>query len=243
MYKQTIILGILALAAVCYAAEDKPEQGSWNVTENGRTCILSVMGIRLSFNYTADKNETRNVTVDVPVNATTAESTCGATSNADEILQLNFNDDWVLKMTFRFVSSGSSNKYEMSDVALTFTATPDIFPGLGDNATYTVSLSNQTFFSTPNTSSYQCVSNSVMSGFAGTPNAPALNISTSDLRLQAFKQGNNLNFSSSVPCPADTEVSNIVPIAVGAALAALVVIVLIAYLIGRRKSKKGYESV
>ena len=45
------------------------------------------------------------------------------------------------------------------------------------------------------------------------------------------------------PCPEDVAISNIVPIAVGAALAGLVVIVLIAYLIGRRRTKRGYESV
>ena len=37
--------------------------------------------------------------------------------------------------------------------------------------------------------------------------------------------------------------SDIVPIAVGCALAGLVLIVLIAYVIGRRKSHRGYEKV
>ena len=44
-------------------------------------------------------------------------------------------------------------------------------------------------------------------------------------------------------CNEDTSVSNIVPIAVGAALAGLVLIVLVAYLIGRSRNKRGYESV
>ena len=44
-------------------------------------------------------------------------------------------------------------------------------------------------------------------------------------------------------CTADTKVSNLVPIIVGAALAGLVLIVLIAYLIGRSRNKRGYESV
>ncbi|KAH8009904.1 hypothetical protein HPB51_021702 [Rhipicephalus microplus] len=48
---------------------------------------------------------------------------------------------------------------------------------------------------------------------------------------------------SAVECSAG-DISNIVPIAVGSALAALVIIVLIAYLIGRSKSRqKGYQSV
>jgi lysosomal-associated membrane protein 1/2 len=48
---------------------------------------------------------------------------------------------------------------------------------------------------------------------------------------------------SAIDCPAD-DASDTVPIAVGAALAGLVVIVLIAYLIGRRRSRaRGYQSV
>lgn len=53
----------------------------------------------------------------------------------------------------------------------------------------------------------------------------------------------NVYIAGVVECPADTETNSIVPIAVGAALAGLVVIVLIAYLIGRRKRRSGYESV
>ena len=63
---------------------------------------------------------------------------------------------------------------------------------------------------------------------------------------------------SHIDCPEDTPTSSppppsppsptskpndIVPIAVGCALAGLVLIVLIAYVIGRRKSHSGYEKV
>jgi len=45
-------------------------------------------------------------------------------------------------------------------------------------------------------------------------------------------------------CPADiAKDSNLIPIIVGACLAVLVVIVLVAYLIGRRRSRNGYQSV
>ena len=46
-------------------------------------------------------------------------------------------------------------------------------------------------------------------------------------------------------CSADTKGSKIVPIAVGAALAGLVIIVLIAYIIGRLRSRKqgSYEAL
>jgi lysosomal-associated membrane protein 1/2 len=47
-----------------------------------------------------------------------------------------------------------------------------------------------------------------------------------------------------VPLDCDYQPNDIVPIAVGVALAALVVLVLVAYLYGRRKSRqRGYQSV
>lgn len=49
--------------------------------------------------------------------------------------------------------------------------------------------------------------------------------------------------SSGHICVEDMKTSSIVPIAVGAALAGLVITVLIAYLIGRKRSRRGYESV
>ena len=43
--------------------------------------------------------------------------------------------------------------------------------------------------------------------------------------------------------PDDDDGDNTVPIAVGAALGGLVLIVLIAYVVGRRRSNRGYEQV
>ncbi|XP_049269929.1 lysosome-associated membrane glycoprotein 1-like [Rhipicephalus sanguineus] len=66
------------------------------------------------------------------------------------------------------------------------------------------------------------------------------------VQLQAFRNTTSEaagQFGDAVECSAG-DISNIVPIAVGSALAALVIIVLIAYLIGRSKSRqKGYQSV
>lgn len=51
-------------------------------------------------------------------------------------------------------------------------------------------------------------------------------------------------FFSDYECQTDTDVNDMVPIAVGIALLALVVIVLIAYFIGRRRSRRlAYQSV
>jgi hypothetical protein len=63
-----------------------------------------------------------------------------------------------------------------------------------------------------------------------------------NVEVQPYLEGQN-DFSQAQICEEDKQPNNIVPIAVGAALAALVVIVLILYLIGRRKHQRGYQTV
>jgi len=72
-----------------------------------------------------------------------------------------------------------------------------------------------------------------------------ITLSATNLKYKAFNTDNDVKFSkSATECPEDEDTSSVVPIAVGAALAGLVVLVLIAYLIGRRRSRAtGYESV
>jgi lysosomal-associated membrane protein 1/2 len=58
--------------------------------------------------------------------------------------------------------------------------------------------------------------------------------------------GSNTRLLVSAPdvCEGDVRTSDLVPIVVGACLAALVIIVLVAYLIGRARAKRqGYASV
>lgn len=53
----------------------------------------------------------------------------------------------------------------------------------------------------------------------------------------------NSSFLAEVCTADDEKSSNLVPIIVGACLAVLVVIVLVAYMIGRRRGRNGYQSV
>jgi len=103
----------------------------------------------------------------------------------------------------------------------------------------TVNIPKTDFLKSGSDGYYLCNSNT---SFADEQN---VKLTTSDVRYKAFNTDAAPKFEGNVAeCPADEETSSVVPIAVGAALAGLVVIVLIAYLIGRRRSRKtGYESV
>jgi lysosomal-associated membrane protein 1/2 len=64
-----------------------------------------------------------------------------------------------------------------------------------------------------------------------------------NIQVQAYMNTTTNTFGTAENCEAPHN-SDIVPIAVGCALAVLVIIVLVAYLIGRRRSRQqGYQSV
>jgi len=72
-----------------------------------------------------------------------------------------------------------------------------------------------------------------------------VDVTFENIQVQPFPEENN-KFSKADVCDKPEpkkKTNNIVPIAVGCALAGLIVIVLIAYLIGRRKTSRGYQQV
>lgn len=66
----------------------------------------------------------------------------------------------------------------------------------------------------------------------------------SKVQFEAFHTAKGDSFSTAKDCDDHIDTPDIVPIAVGCALAALVVVVLIAYLVGRRRAQaRGYLSM
>jgi len=66
------------------------------------------------------------------------------------------------------------------------------------------------------------------------------------LQIDAFRSsvGNSTEFQTAVECSTDDTKSDIIPIVVGAVLAAMIVITLVVYLIGRKiRAGKAYEDV
>ncbi|UYV70173.1 LAMP1 [Cordylochernes scorpioides] len=108
------------------------------------------------------------------------------------------------------------------------------------------SVISKDIWSVPASRSYQC--NSEVSVTL----SPELNITGAhevvaklwDVRYMAYVNQTTDNYNQEWPCDQDTQMADIVPIAVGVALAALVVVVVIAYTVSRRRTKqRGYQSV
>jgi len=108
------------------------------------------------------------------------------------------------------------------------------------NKTYK-SSDKETYFKTNFNNYYQCFN---QPRIQMTNEKEKAYLEFKQLKLEIFNSNNSRQFSKTAnKCKEDKTTSNIVPIVVGAVLTGMIVIVLIAYLIGRRNNKSGYESV
>nr|KAG5697908.1 hypothetical protein BaRGS_026846 [Batillaria attramentaria] len=222
---------------------------TYTVNGNNETCIVFQATIIFN-NFTYEKKDNTTGTVNdifIPYNSSDVQysGNCGDENSTTQTLNITFNTDWQLTLTFAKGAAedasqlGASDKYSLRDIDLTYNTTS--FPDVKTAGQVKVNATNLKNYLTGSAGgSYRCDTNLPQSLSNGVV------FETRDLQYKAFNTDNDTTFSSDnvSECPGDDESNSIVPIAVGAALAGLVVIVLIAYLIGRRRSKRqGYESV
>jgi len=155
-------------------------------------------------------------------NATTEGSNCNLTDDT-QVLVLSERNHYVLTMIF----AKEGGKVFVNETLLEYNA----------SEAYVTMSSNDKMFTVKTGNSYLCNAD-IKFNFGN------VTMDTSDAHIQAFGAEGNTNFGEAEECDADDKVSDVVPIAVGCALAALIIVVLIAYLVGRRQSRqKGYQSV
>jgi len=208
--------------------------------------------VEIALSYVDEANVTRIGNVDVPAKATESGK-CGDGDIQTITLSWNVTSDGSTmrtnQLTFVFEANMSkgvleaseitSGKFALSNVTGVIYKDIDAFPNATDRGTpISFEIVKQSAFQTPLNHSYACLAQEILKSADGNTT-----VKFSDVRLEAFTTTGFMEFSSSIDCPADDS-SDVVPIAVGAALAGLVVIVLLAYLIGRRRSRaRGYQSV
>jgi len=150
---------------------------------------------------------------DLPKNANVS-GTCGSD------IQLVFAGK-TLKISF--AKTDEDKKWEVSDFAVVEGNTTTMFKD-NDTKTYKVSMDE----------AFSCRTlHKIANG--------DMTLTVKEFQMQPFVKGDK--FGRVIHCEADKAANNVVPIAVGAALAVLVIIVLVLYLIGRQKHQKGYQTV
>ncbi|GBM99035.1 hypothetical protein AVEN_141129-1 [Araneus ventricosus] len=194
-----------------------PEVGSWNVTDGNVTCIRAELQIGFNIINLAGEKETFVLSP----NASTYGSDCKA-ANGTQLLALS---DKNYDLTFVFAKD-SSNVY-VEHVALAYNSPQGEVLFYNSSKLFKVQVGH----------SYQCkTTDAVLMGNA--------TMEIYYIHIQAYGTAEENGFNTAEECEADDKVSDIIPIAVACALAALIIIVLIAYLVGRRRSRqKGYTSV
>jgi len=221
-------------------------KGKWIVEDKKRnvTCVILKGAMQIS---ALIQNET--VAFDVPVTAV-ATGSCDEPQNItltwnSSVLNADNSSYLENTLTLSFESNSSAGslsvgadsgitpgKYGLENVAVVLHR--------NQNTTFTDQLLNKAVFQTPFNHSYSCFAEEVLKA-----DNKSFALKIREIQLEAYRSttGGHSEFSAAVPCPAD-DATDVVPIAVGAALAGLVVIVLIAYLVGRRRSRaRGYQSV
>uniref|UniRef100_UPI00358F3BE4 lysosome-associated membrane glycoprotein 1 n=1 Tax=Myxine glutinosa TaxID=7769 RepID=UPI00358F3BE4 len=198
----------------------KPEKGKYNVTDkDNQICLLAQMGVELVITSSDKKNSTA-----FDVNPSKVIATGGCEKNSSYV-RLAYNQ-W--NMTFYFKTSNKTFHFSRFDANFT-TLFPGPIKGLN------VSNTSLNLLSASLGKAYECLTTQDI------PVWKNVLLKLSDLKLQPFLVKNG-TFGEVEDCTLDKD-SLLIPVIVGSVLVALIVIVLIAYLISRRRSYAGYQSI
>lgn len=200
-----------------------PERGSYNVTNNSTACLLARLGLQLNITYPS-RSQGKDVQdiINLQPNLTTTSGSCEADTSTLILMEENTN------LTFHFVLNSTTNKYHLGGLDLSITL-PDMAKP------FTVSNHSLVYLQGSLGYSYMCHQELIL------PVGQNFFLNIFHLQVQPFGVSEN-TFGAAEDCALDKD-DMLIPIAVGAALAGLVLIVLLAYLIGRKRSHAGYQTI
>ncbi|XP_008947049.1 PREDICTED: lysosome-associated membrane glycoprotein 2 [Merops nubicus] len=198
-----------------------PDTGNYSLRSGNNSCFLAIVGLQL--NVTQDKPRLININP----RTTTVDGTCGNTRAT-----LKFNDGNSTLIGFTFVvknTSSAAQKYYLKEVNVT------LLNHLNGSVISSAVNNNFSKWEAFVGSSYMCRSEQTLEI------NEEFQIHTFNLWIQPFLVLEN-KFSAAQECSLDGD-DILIPIVVGAALAVLIAIIVVAYIIGRRKSYAGYQTL
>ncbi|XP_049608998.1 lysosome-associated membrane glycoprotein 2 isoform X3 [Syngnathus scovelli] len=193
-----------------------PTTGRFNIKpdENSTACLLANFALRIGIELGEKYQE-----INLDPNVTTASGSCGV--NTSELVLVS--NALIIVLTF----TNDTKKFHLQAVNVT--------ANLSSGVVFSEANSSLSLWEAAVGSSYMCnkEQNYTITG--------KLTIFTFNLQVQPFAVKKGV-FSTAHECPLD-DTSILIPIIVGAALAGLILIVVIAYVIGRRKTYVGYQTL
>nr|XP_009670273.1 PREDICTED: lysosome-associated membrane glycoprotein 2 isoform X3 [Struthio camelus australis] len=200
---------------------ENPDTGNYSLKSGNKTCLLATVGLQL--NVSQDKP----LLININPKTTSADGTCG---NTAATLRLNDGNSRFIDFTF-VVKNASANvrRFYLKEVNVT------VLNHMNGSVILSADNNNFSKWDASLGSSYMCRKEQTLEINED------LQIHTFNLRIQPFLVKEN-KFSTAQECSLDDD-TILIPIVVGAALAGLIVIIVIAYIIGRRKSYAGYQTL
>ncbi|XP_027717185.1 lysosome-associated membrane glycoprotein 2 isoform X3 [Vombatus ursinus] len=193
--------------------KERPHPGTYSVKNGSAICLLATMGLQL--NITKDK-----VTSLLNINPNTTDYG-GKCLKESATFWLNDSNE---HLEFLFaIKNGNRFYLKGVNVSLTFVNSSD----------FVAANNNLNCWDAPIGSSYMCNKEDTIAV------SDTFQINTFDLRVQPFNVVEG-KYSTAEDCRADDD-HFVVPIAVGASLGGLVILVLLAYIIGHRHQSTRYE--
>ncbi|KAM6143838.1 lysosome-associated membrane glycoprotein 2 isoform 2-T2 [Erethizon dorsatum] len=194
--------------------KEKPEVGNYSVSKGNSTCLLATMGLQL--NITQDKVAS---VININPNTTGFTGSC-----QPKTAQLRLNNSVIKYLDFVFAVK-NENRFYLKEVNASI--------DLANGSVFSIANTSLSYWDAPLGSSYMCNKEQTVS-VSGT-----FQINTFGLRVQPFNVKEGV-YSTAQDCSADDD-NFLVPIAVGAALAGVLILVLLAYFIGLKRHHAGYE--
>ncbi|XP_069381507.1 lysosome-associated membrane glycoprotein 1a [Paralichthys olivaceus] len=202
-----------------------PEHGTYSVkNNNGTVCLLAQMGLQFNISYVS---KSQNKTVQDLVNLTPSQTNVSGLCEASRAT-LVLTEEPNTTLSFTFTLNSTTNKYHLSGISL-LAMWPDM------TARFLASNTSLEYLRSSLGRSYMCNAEQTLIV------EPTLSLNTFRLQVQPFGVITD-QFATAEECQMDQD-QMLIPIIVGAALAGLVLIVLIAYLIGRKRSHAGYQTI
>jgi lysosomal-associated membrane protein 1/2 len=191
------------------------------------------MTVEFDIKYIADMNNTKtNQSVNIVLKD--LDGYDGECAEQFELISIDFRTDWNLKLNYSLINNAY---YELNSIMFHYVVDRVTFPNSTVIGPQTILIGNMTQFSASKDNSYKCFAKTLVDL------SDDVKLEFTNYQAQPFL-GKSSGFDTAVECSADTTgTSKLVPIIVGSALAVLVIMVLIAYVIGRRKHRPGYVQV
>ncbi|KAK9754459.1 Lysosome-associated membrane glycoprotein (Lamp) [Popillia japonica] len=215
-----------------------PQQGTWDVANStNSSCIVLKMAAEVVVDFNTTDNKIANSTIFVPLNAT-ASGVCG--NNQSMTLSFSFVNA-SQSNTIQFLFSETDKKFELDVINVSLILDSTNFPGAKDKQLNLIH--KKVDFVTPVEMSYKCDKQQKLDLYPLNGNTSVGALKISKFQFQAYGDIINKHFADAKDCE-PYETPDIVPIAVGCALMVLIIIVLVGYLIGRRRNQaRGYLSM